>query len=399
MLTETNNLTAQNGNGNGLAERRIHVLEIIGNAIVGGMERYALNLIRQLPSDRFRVTCVCPFESTFTRSLREAGSTVFITPLYDDPPWRSIQLAVELVNRHQIDLIHAHLSNAHVLAGLTGCLTRTPVAATMHGMQVPTLDLGASRMTGTHLILVCQEAYTQALATGVPPERLTLIPNGVDTEVFTPERSGEDFRLCLGVPVGAPVIGFVGRLAWEKGPDNFLRVADLVHRQRPDVHFIMVGEGAMERELLPITEQFGLEAHVHMAGLCTNMWEAYASFDILAMTSRSEGMPFALLEAMACGRPVVSTNVGGVIELIEAGTTGVLVDAGDWEETAATLLRLLDRPARLEQMGQAGRKRVEELFDFRQSVRLTTDLFQRLVKSELRNIDVWRSVRPTVKRK
>lgn len=398
MLTETDHL-AQNGNGNGLAERRIHVLEVIGNAIVGGMERYALNLVRQLPSDRFHVTCVCPFESAFTRTLRETGSTVFITPLYDDPPWRSMQLAVEVVHRQQIDLIHAHLSNAHVLAGLTGCLTRTPVVATMHGMQVPTLDLGVSRMTGTHLIVVCQEAYTQALGTGVPPERLTLIPNGVDTQVFTPERSGESFRLRFDVPVEAPVIGFVGRLAWEKGPDNFLRVANLVHRTRPDVHFVMVGEGAMERELLPIIEQFDLEANVHMAGLCTNIAEAYAAFDIVAMTSRSEGMPFALLEAMACGRPVVSTNVGGVIELIEAGSTGVLVDAGDWEEMAATLLRLLDRPARLEQMGQAGRNRVEEFYDFRTSVRLTTELFQRLVKSELRNIDVWRSVRPTAKRK
>ncbi|MBA3438829.1 MAG: glycosyltransferase family 4 protein [Pyrinomonadaceae bacterium] len=398
MLTETNKL-AQSSNGNGLAEGRIHVLEIIGNAIVGGMERYALNLVRQLPSDRFHVTCVCPFESAFTRMLRETGSTVFITPLYDDPPWRSIQLAVEVVQRQQIDLIHAHLTNAHVLAGLTGSLTRTPVVATMHGMQVPTLDIGVSRMTGTHLIVVCQEAYTQALGTGVPPERLTLIPNGVDTEIFTPERSGESFRLRFDVPVEAPVIGFVGRLAWEKGPDNFLRVADLIHRARPDVHFVMVGEGSMEKELLPIINQFDLEDHVHMAGLYTNMCEAYAAFDIFAMTSRSEGMPFALLEAMACGRPVVSTNVGGVIELIEAGSTGVLVDAGDWEEMAATLLRLLDRPARLEQLGQAGRKRVEEFYDFRTSVGLTTDLFQRQVKSELRNIDVWRSVRPTAKRK
>src|SRR3712207_4662231 len=77
-------------NGNGAGKGTIHVLEIIGNAIVGGMENYVRNLIRQLPADRFRVTCLGPYESAFTVSLRRMGCTVFIAPLRDDPPWRSI---------------------------------------------------------------------------------------------------------------------------------------------------------------------------------------------------------------------------------------------------------------------------------------------------------------------
>src|ERR671939_690952 len=103
-------------NGDGAGKGTTHVLEIIGNAIVGGMENYVANLISRLPSDQFRVTCLCPFESAFTVSLRRIGCTVFITPLRDDPPWHSIQMAVELIRHHHVDLIHAHLPNAHVLA-------------------------------------------------------------------------------------------------------------------------------------------------------------------------------------------------------------------------------------------------------------------------------------------
>src|ERR671926_528978 len=98
-------------------KRTIHVLEVIGNAIVGGMENYVRNLISHLPREQFRVTCLCPFESPFTRTLRQSGCTVFITPINDDPSWRSIQLAVEIIRHQRVDLIHAHMPKAHVLAG------------------------------------------------------------------------------------------------------------------------------------------------------------------------------------------------------------------------------------------------------------------------------------------
>src|SRR5215204_2860011 len=145
----------------GLSDCKINVLEVIGNASVGGMENYIKNFIANLPDDQFRVTCICPYESLFTDSLRQLGvEDVFITPIEDDPTWHAIQLAVEVARLHQIDVLHAHMPKAHVL--------------------------GITRAVRSHLITNCQEAYTQALAMGVSSERVCLIRNGVDIEVFTP---------------------------------------------------------------------------------------------------------------------------------------------------------------------------------------------------------------------
>src|SRR3954447_736527 len=134
-------------NGNAVTSRPgstrpIQVLQIIGNAIVGGMETYVSNLITRLPSDEFQFTCLCPYESAFTASLRRLGFKVFITPIQDDPAWRSIEMAVELVRQQRIDVIHSHLLNAHTLAGLAGRLTNTPTVSTIHARTLWTQEIG-----------------------------------------------------------------------------------------------------------------------------------------------------------------------------------------------------------------------------------------------------------------
>lgn len=397
--------------GNGASSRTantkpLQILQIIGNAIVGGMETYVSNLITRLPSDEFQVTCLCPYESAFTASLRRLGFKVYITPIQDDPAWRSVEMAVELVRQHRIDVIHSHLLNAHTLAGVAGRLTNTPAVSTIHARTLWTQEISVTRLTSTHLIVVCQEAYAQALASGIPADAITVIPNGVDTQRFTPQRSGAAFREAIGVPAETPLLGFVGRLAWEKGPDKFVQVADRIRRSRPDVRFAIVGEGPMEPELRELIGQLGLQDWVHLAGMRHETEGVYPAFDLLLQTSRSEAMPMVLLEGMACARPIVAIGVGGVAEMIEGGTNGVLVSPGnwsyiaspypgDWEGVAAAAIELLNQPARLRQMGQAGRKRAEDAFDLRHNVRETAAVFQRLVKPAVMKNGVWQ---PTVVR-
>jgi glycosyltransferase involved in cell wall biosynthesis len=384
----------------------LQLLQILGNAILGGMETYVSNLITRLPSDEFQVTCLCPYESAFTASLRRLGVKVYVAPIQDDPVWRSVELAVELIRQHRIDVIHAHLLNAHTLAGIAGRLTNTPAVSTIHGRSLWTQEISVSRLTGTNLIVVCQDAHAQALAAGIPADAVTLIPNGVDTQRFTPQRSGAAFRRALGVPLEATLVGFVGRLAVEKGPDKFVQAADRIHRQLPDVHFVLVGEGALGNQLREMISQMGLTDRVHLAGTHHNTESVYPAFDLLLQTSRSEAMPLVLLEGMACGCPIIALGVGGVAELIESGTNGILISPGawsyiassypgDWEGVAAAVIDLLGQPARLKQMGQAGRQRAEQVFDIRHTVRETAAVFQRLVRPPVMRKGGWQ---PTVVR-
>src|SRR5690242_2675367 len=115
------------------ASARTHILQIVGNAIVGGMENYVVRLVERLPRDRFGVSVLAPFESPCTDQLRAAGADVFITQVTDEPSWQSIQLACSLIQSRHVDVVQSHLPNAHVLAALAGRLTGRPVLATVHG--------------------------------------------------------------------------------------------------------------------------------------------------------------------------------------------------------------------------------------------------------------------------
>lgn len=359
-------------------DRRIHVLEVIGNASIGGMESYIKNFISNLPSNQFQVTCICPNESAFTASLRELGvEDVFITPIEDDPAWRSIQLTCEVARLHQIDVLHAHMPKAHILAGIAGCLIHKPVVAAVHGMNVTSQELGITRAVGSHLITNCQEAYTQALAMGVTAERVNLVRNGVDLSFFTPGSSGDDLRNSIGVPQSTPLVGFVGRLSHEKGPDLFLRAAELVHRMRPDVHFVIIGDGFMRNELKEMASYFQLEKQVHFLGW-RNTHEVYPSLDLVAHTSRSDGTSLVLLEAMSCACPTVGIAVGGVREIIENDSTGLLAGAGDWEGVGLRIVQLLEHPESLQSMGSAARLRVERYFNIKKNTAQTAEILRRI---------------------
>lgn len=356
----------------------LRVLEVVGNANLGGVETAVRGLAGRLVAEGAAVACVCPYESAFTAALRALGCEVYITPVGDDPPWRSIQLTLEVARLHGADLIHAHMPKAHVLAGLAGALSHLPVVATVHGMNITSHELGIWRAVGSHLITVCQEAFTQALAMGVHVDQLTLIPNGVDLEQFRPVAREGALRAELGVPPGAPLVGFVGRLDPEKGPDMFLRAMAHVRHQRPDAHFVMVGDGMLADGLPGLAKQLGLGGRLHLAGRRELTAALYAELDLLAQTSRSEGMPLVLLEAMACAVPVVALAVGGVAEVIEHETTGQICGAGDWEGVGIKAARLLGSPEQLRQMGQQARRRAEERFDLALSARRTAQLFHRL---------------------
>lgn len=363
----------------GRRNSRINILEVIGNAGMGGMENYIQNFITHLPPSQFRITCICPYESPFTALLRKLGvDEVYITPITDDPAWRSIQLTVEVARLHQIDVLHAHMPKAHTLAGLAGCLINKPVIATLHGMNVSSQELGITRAVGSHLITNCQEAYTQALAMGVPSERLRLVRNGVDTTAFIPGRTGNELREAISVPRDIPLVGFVGRLEHEKGPDLFLRAADHVHQIRPDVHFVIVGDGVMRNQLENMSRHLGLQQHVHFVGWKTNTVNIYPALDFLVHTSRSDGTSLVLLEAMSCGCPAIGLAVGGVAEIIENEKTGFIAGAGDWEGIGFRVLQLLEQPERLKGMKADARVRAEQHFNVKTNTVCTAEIFRHI---------------------
>lgn len=361
---------------------RIHVLEIVGNAIVGGMETYVERLVENLPRDRFAVTALCPFESPFTERLRARDIEVLVTPMPDDPPWSSIQMACAMIKAGGIDVLHAHLPNAHALAGIAGRLTGKPVLATLHGHKVGVLDLEVHRNAGTHLSVVCRQSYFHALGLGVSAGQLSCNPNGVDTNVFMPRvRPADGLRAALGIPASAKIVAFLGRLSPEKGPEVFLRAALLANTRLPDAHFVFVGDGPLAPQIKQSISTMRLEGRVHLAGLRRDIANVLNDVDVLVSSSHSEAMPLAVMEAMASGVPVVATRVGGLPDMIDQGESGWLVAPNDFDDIAARLCHILSTPGELERMSQAARSRAVDKMALADSVEGVAALLTRLVPS------------------
>jgi glycosyltransferase involved in cell wall biosynthesis len=357
----------------------LQVLEVIGNAIVGGMESWVLSMLEQLPRERFLFTALCPFESRFTESVRALGVPVLIAPMPDDPPWTTIQMAASVVASHGIQLLHAHLAKAHLLAGLVGRLVDRPVFATVHGRQLGTLDLEVQRQMGSHLSVVCQPTYYQALGLGVSRERLSCEPNGVDTGRYAPRpRTAAGLRATLGLDASTPLVGFVGRLSPEKGPEVALRAALLLRTRCPGARLVLVGEGPMEADLRALAHRLGLADTVLFAGVRDDMPAVYNALDVLVSSSHSEAMPLALMEAMASGVPVVASRVGGVPDIVAHGETGWLVASGDFEDIAARTGQLLDSDTMRSAMGARARQRAAALFPLDQAMQRVGALMERL---------------------
>ncbi len=340
----------------------IRVLEVIGNAIVGGMESWVERLIERLPRERFEFTALCPFESPYTDRLRALGVEVQCAPMPDDPPWSTVQMAAAMVTHRRIELLHAHLPKAHLLAALAGGLTRRPVLATVHGQHLTALDLELHHSARSHLSVVCRQSYFHALGAGVDPALLSLEANGVDTDRFRPGAaaapgSGPGLRATLGLAREVPLVGFVGRLSAEKGPEVFVRAMLILRSHRPDVQAVLVGEGPMRDELQSLIARFGLQQQVHLAGLRRDMPAVYGELDLLVSCSHTEAMPLVLMEAMACGVPAVATRVGGVTDIVAHDHSGWLVAPGDFDGIGNACAELLGDSARRLRMGTSARER------------------------------------------
>jgi glycosyltransferase involved in cell wall biosynthesis len=347
------------------APARIRLLQIVGNAIVGGMERYVSNLVERLPQSHFEITCLCPFESAFSQHLRRQGCAMYFTPISDEPSWHSIQFACSLVRSLRIQVIHAHLANAHLLASLCSAVTGARTLATLHGRSVGAMDFEIYRLGHSQLSVVCQNAQLHALSLGAAARDVHWIPNGVGTAL--PIGVPGVLQRELGLPAETPLVGFVGRLAPEKGPQHFLRMAAQVCAGHPTAHCVVVGEGPLRAELQAFALGNDHASRIHFLGARHDMDEVYASLAVLALTSESEGMPLALMEAMAAGVAVVAANVGGVAEIVSHEETGLLVPPRQAEAAARAVLTLLADGQRRNALGMAARQRIATHFSLDRS--------------------------------
>lgn len=257
-----------------------------------------------------------------------------------------------------------------------GFVTKSPTLGAVERWVYAWVERALAHKTDA-LIAVSQGEAKEAVRLGFPPERINLIPNGVHLSPAPgPMGKGEELRKKMGIPVGALVVGFVGRLAPPKNPLLLIKAFALVQKKCPDAILVVVGEGPLEGLLREEVKGMGLEGKVYWPGAIDGRM-AMRMFDVFVLASDSEAFPYVLLEAMAEGLPVVSTRVGGSEELISDGENGLIVPVRDPESMAEALSRLLSDGNLRRRFGRKSLERAQA-FSVDKMVEATLEVYKAL---------------------
>lgn len=353
------------------AGRRIRLLFVAGNFVTGGAERHLLEMWRRLDRVRFDVRiAVLKREGAFTPQVEALGLPLHDLGvgrrLYDGTGLRGLSRLVSVVRDFRPDIIHGYLFGANLFAALSGRLCGVKVVAVakrnVDAFETPR-QIAVQRLAhrlATHVTAVSVEVALSSVALGVPRERVTVIENGVDVARFD-GRSTEQVGLGLPVrPAGVPLLGAVGCLAARKDFGTLLRALAILRDRGRDFRMAIVGDGPDRAMLEGLAVELGLESRIAFLGERSDVDELLPAFDVFTLSSREEGIPNALLEAMAAARACVVTRVGGNAEVLEDGRTGWLVPPQDPAALARALEEVLTHPEEAERRALAARRAMQD---------------------------------------
>ena len=280
------------------------------------------------------------------------------------------------LREHPCTLVHVHKYKDGILGTLAARMAGVPlVVRTIHGHAEPdrgwrqikariydTLDRFTQQYFNDLVIAVSQRMVETLWESGYPPTLVTCIRNGLDLSRIVPSRDPIAVRRDLGVDVSAPLIGTAGRLELVKGHVHLVRIAKRLLQADDRTRILVAGDGPLHDQLNASAAALQVGHACLFPGSRRDIYDVMAALDIFVLPSHSEGLPMALLEAMALSRPVVASDVGGIPEVIQHGINGLLVPPGDEDALARACLELIRNREYAARLGARARQTVEQSF-------------------------------------
>jgi glycosyltransferase involved in cell wall biosynthesis len=353
----------------------------------GGVETSLLLILRHWDRSRFDIHLACPPDTTLARGARALGVRVFeITMVRNVHPLRDLAglfSLVKLIRRERYDIVHGHSAKGGYLARIAARLG-SRAKTIYHPRAFSYLTQSGLRRTFFLLLERLAVRYTDVLIAtseserrraieevGYNPNAVQVIPNSIDPDSIGHSVSSDPKDNIPQPPLDFTVLT-AGRLSYQKNPAMFVRAAAIVAKQLPNVRFLMVGAGfagPLEDHIRDLVNSEGLANRLFLIPWTTRekTLEFIAAADVFALTSRFEGMPNTLLEAMMLGKAVVATDVDGTRDLVTSDT-GFLVKCDDHEAMAGRIIQLLRSPGHRSTVGDNAREHVTSSFDIRLNV-------------------------------
>jgi glycosyltransferase involved in cell wall biosynthesis len=364
----------------------ITVLFIIKPERGAGAEMVLVEAANRLNPDRFQVLCGLLTPDTDGVIPPRLATVDFRMPGLNGAVWlRFFFHLCWVLYRHNVDIMHVNSYVPGNYARLAGALMQTPIIIDhWHGFTRFTgKRRRICRLLGrvTDLSIAVSQGVKEYLVeqVGLDPAKVRVVPNGVDLAAMDGARPGKAMRQELGLPEDTPLIGLVGRLDhWGKGHKELLEAMAALKERYP-VQALIVGGGRREAEMRESAAGLGLAGQAHFLGQRRDVPDLLKAMDIFVLPSYSEGVSLALLEAMAAGRPVIATRVGGTPEVVTDGVTGLLIPPRDAAALAGALERLLSDPSMAKQLGENARRHVREHYSLDRLGREINTIYEGLV--------------------
>ncbi|MCK4236754.1 MAG: glycosyltransferase [Candidatus Krumholzibacteria bacterium] len=355
----------------------INILHVIDSLDVGGAEKVVYFLTTGLDRARYNVI-VCSMESERTNFMSERLKTLEYK-VYFLNRHRGFDIGLarrirKIIGRENIDIVHCHIGG-ELYGHLAAIATDASVLTTIHGE----FNYGLKMRFVLSFLNTAKKNYKIAVSRELQSRhRLDdLIYNGIDIHAMKTERTPTDLRIDMAS--NEVVVGIIGRLNEIKNHKNFLDASALICRQLDNVRFLIVGSGPLQQSLEQYAANLGIASKTTFTGHRDDVENVLQLIDISVLSSDAEGLPVVALESMAAGKPLVSTRVGGMPELIEENETGLLVPPRDPESLSNAIARLITDGGLRERIGRAARARVAERFSLRGMIEQYETLYRNLL--------------------
>jgi glycosyltransferase involved in cell wall biosynthesis len=374
-----------------VTERPLRVLELLTSTTIGGGPKHVYDLVTRLPAAEFTPLVAAPRDGSYFDGFLQAGIRTTELPLNRLRPL-TLHRVVRLIRSERADIVHSHGKGAGLYGRLAAAWAQVPAVHTFHGIHylhyahgLDALYLMLERWLSrlTHVVINVSESQARegAALRLFHPDQAVVVVNGVDTEAGVGIPTDEAImRVSLGLRDDHLVIGCVTRFDQVKAVGTLLEVVRRLTPDFPTIHLVLVGGGGEERELRRDVVRADVAPHVTFLNFLPRAHRVLPAFTLYVSASYREGLPLAVLEAMAAGLPVVATRVGGHIDVVEDGVTGLLAESGDPGAFAAKTASLLRDPPLRRAMGVAGRKRARRLFSIDRMVAETAAVYRGLLR-------------------
>lgn len=355
--------------------QKIKVLHIIKSLGRGGAEMLLPETLKLHDQEKFEFHYIyfLPWKDQMVEALKNAGGEVSCFKAKDNIRillhYKNI---IDYCREHEISLIHCHLPWAGFVGRLVFRKTGIPVLYTEHNMQeryhLATRTINKITFNSQRLAFGVSKDVTNSIRKNIDPNiQVEILLNGVNTDSFTPQKT-DLIRKKLGIPENAIVVGNVAVFRFQKRLVEWLQIINELRQKNDNIYGIIVGSGPLEDDIKTEWKLLGLEKTVFFVGLQTNVKPYFEAMDIFMMSSSFEGLPIALLEAMSMKVAVVSTDAGGIKEVVRNKVDGLICAANKWEELTELCQSLINKPDNLKRYKEAARMRVVDSFSLKRMV-------------------------------